>query len=114
MSSNPSPSQNYDVIVVGARAAGAATAMLLARRGLKVLALERGRYGTDTLSTNALMRAGVLQLHRWGLLDRIREAGTPPVRAAEFHPTPSGGSPCAGRSNNSRVPEFYRPWPSSA
>jgi 2-polyprenyl-6-methoxyphenol hydroxylase-like FAD-dependent oxidoreductase len=85
MSSNPNPSQNYDVIVVGARAAGAATAMLLARRGLRVLALERGRYGTDTLSTNALMRAGVLQLHRWGLLDRIREAGTPPVRAAEFH-----------------------------
>jgi 2-polyprenyl-6-methoxyphenol hydroxylase-like FAD-dependent oxidoreductase len=85
MRSKPESSQNYDVIVVGARAAGAATAMLLARRGLEVLALDRGRYATDTLSTNALMRAGVLQLHRWGLLDKIREAGTPPVRAAEFH-----------------------------
>ena len=84
MRSKPDSSQSYDVIVVGARAAGAATAMLLARRGLKVLAIDRGRYGTDTLSTNALMRAGVLQLHRWGLLDKIREAGTPPVRRAIF------------------------------
>lgn len=85
MSTNEGSSQKYDVIVVGARAAGAATAMLLARRGFKVLALDRGRYATDTLSTNALMRAGVLQLHRWGLLEKLREAGTPPVRAAEFH-----------------------------
>jgi flavin-dependent dehydrogenase len=85
MSSISNPSKRYDVIVVGARASGAATAMLLARHGLEVLALDRGRYATDTLSTNALMRAGVLQLHRWGLVDRLREAGTPPVRAAEFH-----------------------------
>ena len=42
----------YDVVVVGARAAGAATAMLLARRGLRVLAVDRGAYGTDTLSTH--------------------------------------------------------------
>ena len=36
------------------------------------------------LSTHALMRAGVLQLHRWGLLDRVRAAGTPPVRRTTF------------------------------
>ena len=69
---------HYDVVVVGARAAGAATAMLLARAGLRVLVVDRGRYGADTLSTHALMRGGVLQLHRWGLLDRIVAAGTPP------------------------------------
>ena len=57
----------YDAIIVGARCAGAATALLLARAGLRVLAAERSRYGSDTLSTHALMRAGVLQLHRWGL-----------------------------------------------
>src|SRR3954463_6739390 len=73
-----------DVIVVGARAAGAATAMLLARAGLDVLVVERSRYGTDTLSTHALMRAGVMQLHRWGLLDAIVAAGTPPVRTSTF------------------------------
>jgi len=75
----------YDAVVVGARCAGAATALLLARRGLRVLAVERDRPGADTLSTHALMRGGVLQLHRWGLLDAVRAAGTPPVRTTSFH-----------------------------
>ena len=73
-----------DVIVVGGRVAGASTAMMLARAGARVLLLERGRYGTDTLSTHGLMRAGVLQLSRWGLLDRLVSAGTPPVRSTTF------------------------------
>jgi 2-polyprenyl-6-methoxyphenol hydroxylase-like FAD-dependent oxidoreductase len=75
----------YDAIVVGARAAGAATAMLLARAGRRVLVLERGRYGADTVSTHALMRPGVLQLRRWGLLDRVAAAGTPAVEQVTFH-----------------------------
>src|SRR5262245_2134327 len=75
----------YDVVLVGARAAGAATALLLARRGLRVLVVDRGRYGSATLSTHALMRGGVLQLHRWGVLDRIKARGTPPVRFTSFH-----------------------------
>ncbi len=74
-----------DVIVVGARCAGSATAMLLARQGLDVLVLDRGQHGGDTVSTHALMRGGVLQLQRWGVLDRIVAAGTPPVRQAVFH-----------------------------
>ena len=75
----------YDVVVVGARAAGAATAMLLARQGLRVLAVDRGAYGSDTLSTHALMRAGVLQLARWGVLGRIEREGTPRVGRTVFH-----------------------------
>jgi 2-polyprenyl-6-methoxyphenol hydroxylase-like FAD-dependent oxidoreductase len=59
--------------------------MLLARRGLRVLAVDRDRHGTDTLSTHALMRGGVLQLHRWGILDRLRAEGTPTVRSTSFH-----------------------------
>jgi 2-polyprenyl-6-methoxyphenol hydroxylase-like FAD-dependent oxidoreductase len=74
----------YDVVVVGARAAGAATAMLLARRGLDVALVDRSEYGADTLSTHALMRGGVLQLHRWGLLDDVVAAGTPPIRRTTF------------------------------
>src|SRR3954470_19143042 len=74
----------FDVVVVGARVAGAATAMLLARRGVHVALVDRSRLAADTLSTHALMRAGVLQLHRWGLLDRVRAAGTPPVRRTTF------------------------------
>lgn len=74
----------YDAVIVGARAAGAATAMLLARRDLRVLVVERSAYGADTLSTHALMRGAVIQLHRWGLLDRIIAAGTPPIRTTTF------------------------------
>ena len=74
----------YDAVVVGARCAGAATALLLARQGLSVLVLDRDRHGADTLSTLALMRAGVLQLHRWGLLDRVRDLGTPAIKFTSF------------------------------
>src|SRR2546429_3582541 len=77
--------QHYDVIIAGARCAGAATALLLARQGARVLVLDKSRYGTDTLSTHALMRGAVLQLHRWGLLPAVVEAGTPPVRSTSFH-----------------------------
>lgn len=79
-----SEAKEYDVLVVGARVAGAATAMLLARAGLDVLVLERGRPGIDTLSTLALMRCGVMQLHRWGLLDGLVVANTPPIHRSLF------------------------------
>ena len=52
---------SYDAIVVGARPAGAATALLLARRGLRVLVVDQQREGRDTLSTHAVMRAGVVR-----------------------------------------------------
>ena len=75
----------YDVIIAGARCAGASTAMLLARQGLRVLVVDPAKRGSDTLSTHALMRGGVLQLHRWGVLDAIRAAGTPAIRTTTFH-----------------------------
>lgn len=77
--------RTYDALVVGARCAGAATAMLMARRGLRVLLIDRAGYGTDTVSTHALMRGSVLQLHRWGLLSRVQTMGTPAVRQTTFH-----------------------------
>ncbi len=75
---------HYDVIVVGGRVAGAATAMLLARAGLRVLVIESARQGTDTLSTHALMRGGVVQLQRWGLLEAVIATGSPAIRATQF------------------------------
>jgi len=56
--------------------------MLLARAGQRVLMVDRGRYGTDTLSTHALMRGAVVQLHRWGVLPSVIAADTTPVRNA--------------------------------
>ena len=49
---------HYDAVIIGARCAGAATALLLARSGAKVLVVDRQAYGSDTLSTHALMRGG--------------------------------------------------------
>ncbi|MGX7678792.1 FAD-dependent oxidoreductase [Jatrophihabitans sp. DSM 45814] len=77
--------REWDVIIVGARVAGASTAMLLARAGLRVLCLDRSRPGSDTVSTHALMRAGVLQLQRWGLREALYEAATPRVQRTIFH-----------------------------
>jgi menaquinone-9 beta-reductase len=77
--------ESYDALVVGARCAGAATAMMMARKGLRVLIIDRASYGADTISTHALMRGGVLQLHRWGVLPRLQEMGTPAVRETTFH-----------------------------
>ncbi|HSM60725.1 MAG TPA: NAD(P)/FAD-dependent oxidoreductase [Longimicrobiales bacterium] len=79
------PQRNrYDVVIAGARVAGAPTAMLLARRGLRVLVVDPARPGSDTLSTHALMRGAVLQLARWGLLDAVRAAGTPAITSTTF------------------------------
>src|SRR6516165_5544715 len=70
----------YDVIVVGARVAGASTAMLLARQGLRVLAVDRAAFPSDTISSHQLQVPGAALLHRWGLLAKLTSAGTPPVR----------------------------------
>jgi 2-polyprenyl-6-methoxyphenol hydroxylase-like FAD-dependent oxidoreductase len=75
----------HDVIVVGARCAGAATALLLARQGLDVLVVDRAALPSDTLSTHALARGGVVQLDRWGLLDDVVASGAPPIRTVTFH-----------------------------
>jgi flavin-dependent dehydrogenase len=74
----------FDAVIVGARCAGAATALVLARAGARVLVVDRGVYGSDTLSTHALMRGAVLQLDRWGVLPAVIAGGTPPVRTTTF------------------------------
>lgn len=78
----------YDVIIVGTRVAGSATAMLLARRGLAVLAVDRARFPSDTLSTHQVQVPGVARLARWGLLEQILDAGTPPTRTVRFDQGP--------------------------
>jgi menaquinone-9 beta-reductase len=75
----------YDVVIVGARCAGAATALLLARSGAKALVVDRQAYGADTMSTHALMRGAVLQLTRWGLIAKVAAAATPSIRSTTFH-----------------------------
>src|SRR5215831_12525132 len=80
----PMGAGRYDVIVVGARVAGAATAMLLARQGLRVLAVDRASFPCDTISSHQLQVPGVALLQRWSLLGRLTAAGTPPTRRVRF------------------------------
>jgi flavin-dependent dehydrogenase len=69
----------YDAIVVGARCAGSPTAMLLARKGHRVLVLDRARFPSDTLSTHFIQIPGIARLHRWGLLDKVLATGAPAI-----------------------------------
>ena len=64
-----------DVIVVGARCAGAATAMLLARAGHRVLMLDKDPAGTEMKhSTHFVQPIAVAQLRKWGLLPALELA----------------------------------------
>jgi 2-polyprenyl-6-methoxyphenol hydroxylase-like FAD-dependent oxidoreductase len=79
-----SHSTHHDVVIVGSRCAGAAAAMLLARAGHDVAVVDRSRFPSDTVSTHGLVRGGVVQLARWGLLDNVLASGAPAVREVTF------------------------------
>jgi flavin-dependent dehydrogenase len=74
----------YDAIVVGARVAGSPTAMLLARKGYKVLVIDKATFPSDTMSTHQVQLPGIARLKRWGLLDKVIAANTPPTRHVRF------------------------------
>jgi flavin-dependent dehydrogenase len=89
----------YDAIVVGARCAGAPTAMLLARAGHRVLLVDRATFPSDIMSTHYIHQPGVARLARWGLLDAVLASNCPPIEhiridagalALEGAPTPCG------------------------
>jgi flavin-dependent dehydrogenase len=89
------PAEHRDVIVVGARCAGSATAMLLARKGYNVLAVDRAHFPSDTVSTHLIHPPGVAALERWGLLDQLAATGSPPIRtySFDFGPVTISGTP---------------------
>ena len=88
-------SEPYDVIVVGARCAGSPTAMLLARRGHRVLLVDRATFPSDTMSTHMIHAPGVAALRSWGLDGRVAATGCPPVTTYtfDFGPFRLSGSP---------------------
>jgi flavin-dependent dehydrogenase len=71
----------FDVIVVGARCAGSPTAMLLARKGYRVLLADKATFPSDTMSTLLVFPLGMDCLVRWGLVDRVRESACPSLRS---------------------------------
>ena len=76
---------NYDVIVIGARCAGAPLAMLLARQGRRVLAVDRATFPSDTVSTHFMWPRTTVFLARWGLLDALAATGCPPIDKVQIH-----------------------------
>jgi flavin-dependent dehydrogenase len=96
----------FDAIVVGARCAGSPSAMLLARKGYRILAVDRATFPSDTVSTHILHPLGVAALSRWGLLDRLAASGCPAIHtyAFDFGPITLAGAP-----GTSEVPVAYCP-----
>lgn len=74
---------NFDVVVVGGRCAGAATAMLLAGSGLRVLVVDRAGEGSDTISGHMIKPDGAARLAAWGILPDLLGTGCPPISAAQ-------------------------------
>ena len=90
-----SQEKRYDAIVVGARCAGSPTAMLLARKGHRVLLVDRATFPSDTVSTHVVHPRAAALLARWGLLERLVATGCPPIHtyAFDFGPVTISGAP---------------------
>lgn len=74
----------YDVIIVGARCSGSPLAMLLARRGYRVLLVDRATFPSDTISTHHIHQPGVERLDKWGLLEELKKTDCPPITLMKF------------------------------
>ena len=81
----PLTRSRHDVVVVGGRVAGSATAMLLARLGHDVVVVDQASFPSDTVSTHSIARSGVVQLRRWGLLEEVLDSGAPAIRQVTFN-----------------------------
>lgn len=72
----------YDAIVVGARCAGSPTAMLLARKGYRVLLLDRAALPSEFAhSTHFIHARGLAKLREWGLLETLPVGDCAPIRS---------------------------------
>jgi flavin-dependent dehydrogenase len=97
----------YDVMVVGARCAGASLAMLLARAGHRVALVDRASFPSDTMSPHFLWQRGAARLQTWGLLDRLEGRGCAPIRQITFDVGPvqlSGTGPAVGGAADTYCP----------
>ena len=70
----------YDAVVVGARCAGSPLSMLLARKGHRVLLLDRDQFPSEhPMSTHGVHARGLGYLAQWGLLEQVEAIGADPV-----------------------------------
>ncbi|MGH9300837.1 MAG: FAD-dependent oxidoreductase [Acidimicrobiales bacterium] len=76
--------EDFDVIVVGARCAGAPLALDLSRRGLRVGLVDRARFPSEVPSTHMIHPCGIARLARLGLMDKLLATGAPPLVRGTF------------------------------
>jgi flavin-dependent dehydrogenase len=74
--------EQFDVIVVGGSVSGAPTATWLARKGYKVLMVERDTFPRDTNSTHFIWPRGMSYLNRLGVAGKVLEQ-TPSFKQLE-------------------------------
>ncbi|HEY0061571.1 MAG TPA: FAD-dependent monooxygenase [Telluria sp.] len=74
--------EQFDVIVVGGSVSGAPTATWLARKGYKVLIVEKDTFPRDANSTHFIWPRGMSYLNRLGVADKIL-AQTPSFKKLE-------------------------------
>jgi flavin-dependent dehydrogenase len=67
--------KHFDAIIVGARVAGSAAAILLARDGRRVLLADKDAFPSDRLSTHIVLAGGTKVLERIGVLEMLERAG---------------------------------------
>ena len=98
--------ETFDAIVIGARCAGSPTALLLARKGYRVLVVDRATFPSDTISTHILHPLAAAALERWGLLARLVATGCPPMDTYTFD---FGAFTLAGAPGTPEAPVAYCP-----
>ncbi|UGT55833.1 NAD(P)/FAD-dependent oxidoreductase [Nocardia asteroides] len=74
--------ESADIVIVGARCAGAASAIPPARAGHRVVVLDAAPLPSDTLSTHLLWPAGLAELQHLGALADVHALGAPPLTHA--------------------------------
>jgi flavin-dependent dehydrogenase len=58
--------------------------MLLARKGYRVLLVDRDGFPSDHMSTHWIHQPGIARLERWGLRERLVATGCPPIASVSM------------------------------
>jgi flavin-dependent dehydrogenase len=71
----PDSAKTFDAIIIGARVAGSAAAIFLARDGRRVLLVDKDSFPSDRLSTHIVLAGGARVLARLGMLETLERLG---------------------------------------
>lgn len=93
----------YDVVIAGAGPAGAASALRLARQGLRVALVDRAEFPREKVCSEYMSPEGVRHLATLGVLDAIERQGGYAIRGTTVH-APRGSRLTGLFARASRIP----------